>query len=302
MRFKRISLPASAGLVIAGLASPVSGLAQAGEPLVLKPRSAWHASYEDGVCRLARGFGTEGYSHTLIFEQSTPSALFSLTMTGPALSEMIASAEAYIEFGSSELGGSHAIVTDDNREFGHIVFVKDVALDSIEEPEIEKEEDFGRTAQGTAIDLTKAKAASGVLIRQGRSDLTFKTGPLAAPMGVLNDCTAHILSVWGLDPERHKGALRGVALLQPRQVSQRVLEKYPQRALQEGRQGVVGVTVLVDETGRPTECKITDDSGHPDLNNVACEGMMRARYSPAVDASGEPMPSYFVTQIEYRLG
>lgn len=302
MRVHAISLAAQTGLVLAAMASPVPGLAQDGQPIVLEPRSSWHASYENGLCRLARTFGAEGNSHTLIFEQSTPGALFNLTMTGPALSPMAESAEVDVGFGSADLGGAHAIVTENNSDFGHILFIKDVGLEADNNPEVEREEDFGRTAQGTSIDLAKAKAASEVAIRQGHTSLTFKTGPLVSPLGVLNDCTAHILSLWGLDPERHKSAQRGVSLLQPRQVSQWVVEKYPQRALQEGRQGVVGLTVIVDETGQPTQCKITDDSGHADLNDVACQGMMRARFGPALDAVGEPMPSYYVTRIAYRLG
>ncbi|MDC8753811.1 TonB family protein [Erythrobacter sp. sf7] len=302
MRAKRVSLAASVCVFMAAAISPAAGSGQTGEPLVLEPRSAWHASHENGLCRLARAFGSEGYSHTLIFEQTTPGALFNLTITGPALSDMVESTQADVGFGSAGPEGTYEIAKETNREFGHIVFMTDVSLEPVKEPEIKQEEDFGLTAQGTAVDPAKAKAASEVAIRQGRTGLTLKTGSLAAPMGVLNDCTAHILSTWGLDPAKHKGALRGVSLLQPRKVSQWVVEKYPQRALQEKRQGVVGLAVIVDEAGQPTECKITDNSGHTDLNNVACEGMMRARYAPAIDADGQPMPSFFVTRIVFGLG
>ena len=80
-----------------------------------------------------------------------------------------------------------------------------------------------------------------------------------------------------------------------------IQRQYPLRTLREGRGGVVGLAILVDPSGKPTECKITDDSGDRDLNEVACEGLMQARFDPALDASGQPIPSYWVTRVTYRI-
>jgi len=82
----------------------------------------------------------------------------------------------------------------------------------------------------------------------------------------------------------------------------RIHDTYPREAKDQGLEGVVGVTVTVATTGRATECKVTESSGHAILDAAACEGIMRyARFEPALDRTGKPVPVTFSTRITYRL-
>jgi protein TonB len=82
----------------------------------------------------------------------------------------------------------------------------------------------------------------------------------------------------------------------------RIQENYPSRALREGTEGTVGVTVTIGPDGRVADCSVTSSSGSRDLDTAACQGMQRyARYNPALDAGGNPISGSTSTRITYRL-
>lgn len=82
----------------------------------------------------------------------------------------------------------------------------------------------------------------------------------------------------------------------------RIPDSYPIEAKDQRSEGVVGVTVTVATTSRATNCKVTQSSGHAILDAAACEGIMRyARFVPALDRKGQPVPGTFSTRITYRL-
>lgn len=298
-----IALPVSAvSVFLSGALAPGSAAAQDESELVLKPISVWHASYEEGRCRLTRSFGAPSSAHALVLEQRAPGAKFNMILTGPALSGIKESGEVRITFGPDGYSADHAIARDSSEKLGPLVYMQDVGIVADEPADGAAGPSVGMGAPSFAIDTAAAKPLRKIVIAQGKQTLVFVTGGLAVPLGVLNDCTAHILETWGLDPEAHRNAQRPTKVLDEKRVARGILESYPSRAVQEGRQGVVGVAVMVDETGQPTECKITRSSGHVELNAVSCKLLMKARYDPALGADGQPMKSYWVTRITFRLG
>lgn len=49
---------------------------------------------------------------------------------------------------------------------------------------------------------------------------------------------------------------------------------YPRRALEAREEGLVGFTVRIDSRGDPTQCRITQSSGHPLLDMETCQLIM----------------------------
>ena len=282
--------------------APVGAQAQNAGDIMLEPVSAWNATYDDGRCRLSRMFGAADGQHALVFEQSAPGASFNMSVAGPATSAINGGLTLELGFGPGGPATDQVIVKERNPEFGSVLFLKDIDLKARAAPEGDAGANVGFSAASDAIDVEAAGPLRSISLAQGRQTLVFKTGPLAAPFGVLNDCTAHILSTWGIDADAHRTAKRKVTLLEEMNVARAIQRQYPLRTLREGRGGVVGLAILVDPSGKPTECKITDDSGDGDLNTVACDGLMQARFDPALDASGQPIPSYWVTRVTYRIG
>lgn len=82
----------------------------------------------------------------------------------------------------------------------------------------------------------------------------------------------------------------------------RIQQNYPSAAIREGRSGRVHVMVMVSPTGRVSSCSIISSSGSQDLDEAACNGMLRyGRFEPAVDESGRPAEGRFDTTLTYSI-
>lgn len=298
-----VAMPvATISLLLAGAFAPTFAAAKSESSIVLEPSSPWQASYEEGRCRLTRIFAADSGLHALVLEQRAPGAKFNLIVTGPALADIAESGTVRVDFSPDGPSSEHPVVKGANPEFDSLVFMQDVGIVADEPEAASGTAGVGMAASMNAIDTAAAKTLRQITIGQGQQALVFATGALAAPLGVLNDCTSHILETWGLDPDAHRNATRAADMLDRQRVARGINDHYPPRAAAERRQGVVGVAVMVDETGAPTDCKITHDSGHDDLNSVTCRQLMKARFDPALGADGQPMKSYWVTRITFRLG
>lgn len=79
-------------------------------------------------------------------------------------------------------------------------------------------------------------------------------------------------------------------------------DDYPSRALREERAGSTGFRLSIDSSGKVTDCQITSSSGHGDLDTEACKMLMRrARFRPAEDTDGNPMPSSYSSRVVWQI-
>ena len=74
-------------------------------------------------------------------------------------------------------------------------------------------------------------------------------------------------------------------------------DDYLASAKRDGESGIVHFRLLVGADGRVTNCTISRTSGSPALDNRTCR-LMRARFTPALDLSGNPVPD----QVESSIG
>jgi TonB family protein len=80
-------------------------------------------------------------------------------------------------------------------------------------------------------------------------------------------------------------------------------DDYPVIAQQNGEEGSVRAELIVDDHGRVSRCSILSSSGHRSLDHATCQILQRrARFTPARDVNGRPMPDRIVTpSIVWRL-
>lgn len=72
---------------------------------------------------------------------------------------------------------------------------------------------------------------------------------------------------------------------------------YPSRALEKSHGGISGFRLTVSNEGRPVRCDITGSSGYENLDRLTCKLMMtRARFKPALDATGQPALAVYHNQ------
>lgn len=76
---------------------------------------------------------------------------------------------------------------------------------------------------------------------------------------------------------------------------------YPAEAILERREGTVAFKVDVDEQGRVVRCTITESSKSAVLDASTCRLIAhRARFEPARDAKGKPIPSTWSNRVQWR--
>ena len=77
---------------------------------------------------------------------------------------------------------------------------------------------------------------------------------------------------------------------------------YPESAIRAREEGIVRFTLTVGPNGRVTGCTITQSSGSSALDSASCRLMRsRARFTPAVDSTGNPAASRVYQQLTWTL-
>lgn len=76
---------------------------------------------------------------------------------------------------------------------------------------------------------------------------------------------------------------------------------YPREARVKRETGRTITRFLIDETGKARSCEIVQSSGSALLDARSCEIAMRARWRPARDAHGNPMPESWRWAINWRI-
>ena len=79
-------------------------------------------------------------------------------------------------------------------------------------------------------------------------------------------------------------------------------DDYPPSALRAEEQGTVGIAWTVNAQGRAENCRVTSSSGSSALDQATCRILeRRGRYSPALDAAGNPMATTRSRRVTWRL-
>lgn len=148
-----------------------------------------------------------------------------------------------------------------------------------------------REAAATWLEVTKAVP----------QDLLLVTGPMHQPMAALRKCSWDTVKHWGLDVEQQKTLTRKVS---PKNHPSRWLNSsdYPASMVYGGYHGLVTVRMIVDGNGNPTSCHVQRSTQPKEFDDVVCRSTMRrARFEPALDAQGKPVPSFYVLTVRFQL-
>lgn len=102
-------------------------------------------------------------------------------------------------------------------------------------------------------------------------------------------------------PQLH--ARRKIGACEPRTDSSWVSDRdYPRQARDLGLQGKTRLRLGVDVKGCASDCEILVSTGFAVLDNATCTLMLKnARFKPATNEKGDPVPTDFETQIVWAL-
>ena len=94
------------------------------------------------------------------------------------------------------------------------------------------------------------------------------------------------------EPARAKGSLVGLFSS----------EDYPNSSLSANEQGTTAVQLTIGTDGRVSGCNVTSSSGSSALDGATCNVLRRrARFSPAMDSSGQPTTDTYSQRITWKV-
>ncbi|HKX91258.1 MAG TPA: TonB family protein [Sphingomicrobium sp.] len=271
----------------------------------LKPSSPWIVDYAEDTCRLARMFGEGRRAVTVYFEQFEPGDTFNMMFVGDSLDPRGRALEGSLRFGPGEQADDVTAVAGTTKNRPTIIFNGGKRIAPMTEAErsarkaaLSRNERFELAPVGAA----REKAVAWVeLARLLPFDLVIETGPMDQPLAALRECSWDMVGSWGLDVEQQKQLSRKVRPRSP-SISWFTENDYPAGMLAQGYQANVNFRLLVDETGKPTSCKIQSSTRPKAFDDVVCSVVMkRASFEPALDASGRPVRSFWRQSVSFRI-
>lgn len=271
-----------AALSFAGFTVPLVA-----ETAPLRPVTRWHSESDGDRCRVSRVFSRAGQNHLVMLEQFARGSGISLTVAGPTLGWIAGGRPAPLSLTYGQSTVEKKAVSAEVPIFGPAVMLLDVPLG------VTPTAATARSELGASGELTLARSATAV---------RFQTGSLEEPIALLEACTLKLEASLGLDGSDQRAATTpqwlNHATLHPR-----IADSFRGLGLrQEVPRSIAHLRVIVSEAGVAEDCTLIFATGGALDNDKACRFMRKARFRPALNASGQPVRSAYAASFrDYRL-
>ena len=267
---------------------------------VLRPSSDWYVDYGEDYCRLARQFGKDEHKSVFYLEAYEPSSAFSLVVAGPDFSPLPRQSVT-VHFGPGGLERtSESAPKIVMGEFQDGVMLNHTPL--FEPPKLDPKAPSSPDTSPT-IDPAKAKSIEWLDVSRGKKPpVRLALGQMGGPIEALNACTDELLTHWGIDlAAHHNRATAPKPIGNPGEwISS---DDYPSGLPDAGSQGIVFFRLAVDANGKVTSCHIQRNTGSDAFEHAICDLFAkRARFKPALDKQGNPMASYWRSEVRFVAG
>lgn len=295
MMVHRIAL---AALAVAAMSCPVVATAK---DYQLSPSSKWLLDYAPDNCQLSRAFGTGDDKIVVQFLRYEPSSPFDFNIFGKPIGENFNEPVVRIRFGptgdfvrtdamTGTAGGLPALFL-----FGR--------LDNLD-PSTANSEEFTKLSPAERqrlLTVTPAveAAVTNVTIRVSNRTITLNLGSMGPPMAEIRKCGDDLVKEWGLDPVEQEALAIG-----PKPKSNPGLwlssSDYPQEALAAGHQAIVRFRLMIDASGKVTNCAVQSAIAKGNFGKISCDLLTRrARFEPALTTNGLAKASYYVGKVKW---
>ncbi len=295
---------------LCGAANPASAA-----PMRLEPTSGWELREYDDKCRMIRDFGTGENALTLWIDKGGPGPGLNLTLIGRPVRSPYG---AYVRVGFAPGPPVDRNFITASSSKGRPVLglfgVQPVSLLAEPAPEntaaaTQDEESVdllqAAAAEYAAEDILKKRYAAITALELSGAVIDPITLELDRVLPMADDlfkCAAALSRRLSRDPAAEGGLAKGVRTVDEAIWARKIQENYPRHLWQSEQQGTVAVRLTVNKEGRATFCEVTGFSGPASFNETACLELLRhAQFSPAMDAAGNPVASFYSTRITYRL-
>ena len=276
---------AAAAMVVAPTAQ-----VQAQEETVFRPSGNWTADYGDDYCRLIRTFTDGQREFSLALERLQPGAQVRLIVVGEGMRPFRGAEQIAYQFQPTGASGKARYVRSDTPDGKQFVSFDPVTLAQFTFTPGAPPPMYDRTQE-----LETARGITGFLLTEGLiSPVRVETGSLRAPVAALQACADDLLTVWGLDAEKHK-TMTAQPIMNPNPTGVLPQGTVPFSEFSKLSGGANQVRLLIGADGEVTACAIYSPSLSQTLNERICSlAKERASFQPAKDAAGQPMASVWM--------
>jgi TonB family protein len=285
-----------------------AALAEEPAPVVLKPSSDWHVDYAADSCRLARTFGEGEQKSVMYFERYEPGDAFYFLVAGAPLKHERVNAKTSFQFGPGGREHTAGWTMGTLGELDPALMVNGLTLMPIGDPKRASRRFDPKTAAqdtdifGQEISPGQERTIEWLEIQRGKSaPVRFELGSMGPPMQALRACTDELMEHWGLDLDAHRTLSRAAA---PASIPGNWLNSndYPKDLLRQHKAGLVQFRLTVGADGKPTHCNIQRSTRPEGFDKAVCEGLMRrARFTPALDANGQAIASFWRSAVHFDV-
>lgn len=275
-----------------------SSAAGAAEPflLSLQKKGPWVADYDVDSCRLAAKFGTGEQEIMLLLARFSPGDEFQLSLAGRPLKRGESEVLLKIGFGPNQTLREVWALTGTLGD-KPLLLLGVQRLDGWEAP---KREGF---VTPPAISPEQEEQVANLTLQLNRARAyRLELGSMRKPMAELRKCMNTLLNYWGYDPQVDAALTKRVVPVEAPSTWIRSAD-YPSKALRKGLQGIVQFRLDVSEGGLVTGCRILARTSPDEFADETCRLLTRrARFEPALDATGKPVKSYYVNRVRFLFG
>lgn len=267
---------------------------------VLEPSDKWVLNYANDSCRLARAFGKDEEKVVLILDQYQPAGVMDLTLVGKRFKRFtVPRVPVSVTFGPALPAGELRDAITGTLGPDNIAIVMAGSRDILNR-------DTSHRVAGAFEELPQSSAEQEEAITEARIAVssmrfTLHTGSMKAPLGAMRTCMTSLARDWGLDVAQQLALSKHAAPKGP-PGNWLMSTDRPKGALARGANAIVRFRMMVGADGTPTQCFVQQATMSPDFIKLTCDLLMkRARFTPALDATGKPVASYYTNAVRWLV-
>lgn len=283
----------------AAITSPVTASAKVPEPQILTREGNWRIDYANTTCSLIGVFG-QGPDQVIFWMTNVaPGESPRLQLIGERLgSARGPRADMTLTFTPTTItpppGEGKVGTTVIQKRTLPTIFVGSIRLDNTY---------YRETGLTELPVVTPAieRAVKGVDINiRGVKPFTLALQSMGAPMTAMRQCVDSLVTSWGFDPQELKTRQ---SRAKPLDVGNWINPRnYPKGMLNNGQSATVTFRIMVDANGAPTDCIIQEATSPREVGPETCKMLMqKAKFQPAKNRDGAPVPDFFVNQVSWYM-
>ena len=282
------------GALLGMIAAPLPVQAKDAPAIALARTTQWEMKYNPDSCQLIARFGGDLERMILVITREQPSDYFDLELYGKALSDSGIDVPVELTFGTNGalVKRDGVALTMSGGDKLPVIRITGLRIDGLR--------DFKNPAAMPVLTPASEAQVTEIAFRKsGGKRYMFLTGSMAAPLAAMRACTTDLVKTWGYDPaveerlSRHAMPTNGPA---------RWLgtNDFPDKSWMAGHNGIVRFRLDLDSAGFPSGCRVLYRTNPDEFADLSCKLLLqRARFSPALDAAGKPVKSYYINTIRW---